>query len=637
MTGAALMIRAHLFEELGGWEELYEYYFEDIDLCLRAQSRGWAVVRVTDAIVWHAISATASQGSDFKLQLTWRNRLLLMVVHWPVSLWRQVWTRVCGKELRQFGERIRARASHDAWLQFRSWGGVCKRIFAALRLRDWVGENTQWVEFLREPGSVPVISLPAVVATEEKVRSKRLAQTPAKILVCGMCPLPFEDTLQNYGPGIRTWQFAWSLAQAGHEVILVAMEIPGIYKAGEMVAEEQKDGVAIHRLIGREFMEPKTIEGFVARYSPDAVVGATIYGSFALARSKPEIPFWADQFGHVMAEAQAKAALEKANWPLAHWWKMVEPVMRRADRISTVSQRQMYAAIGELGAVGRLASETCGYDFTAVIPCALIPNAATPTESVIRGIKVADDDFVVLWSGGYNVWSDVQTLFEALESAMEKDSRIHFVSTGGAIKGHDSATYAQFEELIGGSAFADRFHLEGWVRNSLVPSYVAEADLGVLTEQTIYEGLLGSKNRIIQWMGDGLPVAYNRVGDLGDYLFENDAGLVFQPGDAEALSQHILWAANHSQELSAMSRKARSLARAELSFESSTRPLLVWAKQPEFAPDASSRASIQSPLDHGTVGDRVSVKAQKLSTIRRSPTLRRLWRQLVSSERQTRK
>ncbi len=634
VTGAALMIRKSLFEELGGWEELYDYYYEDIDFCLRAQSHGWKVLRVTDAIVWHAISATASQGSDFKLQLTWRNRLLLMVIHWPVPLLRQVWAQVCATELRQFGQRIRARSSHDAWVQLRSWGGVGKRLLTALRLRGRVGEDKQWVGYLREPGSVPVISLPEVKRDEDRVQSMGAATKPARILVCGMCPLPFENTLQNYGPGIRTWQLAWSLARAGHEVILVAMEIPEIYEAGEMVAEEEHDGVAIHRLVGQAFMEPKTIEGLIARYTPDAVVGATIYGAFALARTEPEIPFWADQFGHVMAEAQAKAALEQANWPLAHWWKMVEPVMRRADRVSTVSQRQAYAAIGELGAIGRLTSETCGYDFTAVIPCALIPRAATPTEKVIRGIKVADDDFVVLWSGGYNVWSDVETLFGALESAMEKQNRIHFVSTGGGIKGHDSATYARFEELIGGSAFPERFHLEGWVRNSLVPSYVAESDLGVLTEQPIYEGLLGSKNRIIQWMGDGLPVACNQVGDLGDYLFEKEAGLIFQPGDAAALSQHILWASTHSQELGAMSRRAKSLARAEMSFESSTRPLLEWAKMPEFAPDASSRASIRSPLDHGGIRDRVAVKAQEISTVRRSSTLRRLWRRLVTPERQ---
>ena len=38
----------------------------------------------------------------------------------------------------------------------------------------------------------------------------------SKVLVCGMCPLPWENTEKNYGPGIRTWQFAWSLANAGH-------------------------------------------------------------------------------------------------------------------------------------------------------------------------------------------------------------------------------------------------------------------------------------------------------------------------------------------------------------------------------------------------------------------------------------
>jgi glycosyltransferase involved in cell wall biosynthesis len=287
-----------------------------------------------------------------------------------------------------------------------------------------------------------------------------------------------------------------------------------------------------------------------------------------------------------------------------------------------------------LGALGRLGSETCGFDFTAVIPCALIPNGITPTEKVVRGVKLSEEDFVVLWSGGYNVWSDVETLFEALETAMREEGRIHFVSTGGAIEGHDSSSYARFRELIEGSTLNRRFHLEGWVRSRLVPCYVAEADLGVLTEQPIYEGLLGSKNRIIQWMGEGLPVAYNRVGDLGDFLFDNDVGLVFRPGDAKALARHILWAAGHPQDLRAMSRRARTLARSDLSFQNTTRDLVEWARQPEFAPDASIRASIRNPIDHGGLGDRVSVEAQKISAIRRSPVLRRLWRHLVAPARQ---
>ncbi len=409
------------------------------------------------------------------------------------------------------------------------------------------------------------------------------------ILVCGLCPLPFENTLRSFGPGIRTWQFARSLAAAGHRVQLLAMEIPGSYEDDAPERNERRDGVDVERLDDQEFFDRARLEARIGELRPDAVVGATIYGSHVLALTRPEIPFWADQFGHVMAEAQAKAYLEGENWPLQHFWKLLEPVLQRADRLSAVSHRQRFASIGELGMMGRLTSETCGYEFTAVIPCAMVPGDDAPLHPVLRGSEIPEDAFVVLSSGGYNVWTDVATLFEGLEIALEKEPRIHFVSTGGAIEGHDESTYRDFQGRIEGSRYRDRYHLQGWVRADLVPSIQAEADLGVVAEAPIYEGRLGSKNRIVQWMGAGLPVLYNRMGDLGALLADKDLGLTFEIGDAATMAKRILWAAENPRALRRLERRARRYTLEELSFEATTRELVSWAENPERAPDAGGK------------------------------------------------
>jgi GT2 family glycosyltransferase len=160
VTGAALMIRTHLFEELAGWEELYEYYFEDIDFCLRAQSRGWAVVRVTDAIVWHAISATAARGSEFKLHLTWRNRLLLWFIHWPTGELIKTAPKLVYDEVSLMARRLVHKAYFDARLQARSWKDFLRHFPQAVRLRRQARGDGAWVGLLKRAGSVPVIHLP---------------------------------------------------------------------------------------------------------------------------------------------------------------------------------------------------------------------------------------------------------------------------------------------------------------------------------------------------------------------------------------------------------------------------------------------------------------------------------------------
>src|SRR5207249_7515050 len=43
VTGCCLLVRRECLEELGGLDEDYFLYYEDVDLCLRARKRGWTV------------------------------------------------------------------------------------------------------------------------------------------------------------------------------------------------------------------------------------------------------------------------------------------------------------------------------------------------------------------------------------------------------------------------------------------------------------------------------------------------------------------------------------------------------------------------------------------------------------------
>lgn len=407
----------------------------------------------------------------------------------------------------------------------------------------------------------------------------------SRLLIYGIAPLPFENTQKNYGPGIRSWQFARALADAGHEVLLVAVILDDAYVTPP-VGHETVDGVRIERVTKSQFVDPVRFRRSVAEFSPDGVVGATIYGSYALSVAQPEAPFWADQFGHVMAEAQAKSALDGNDNVVPFFWQLLEPVLCRADRISVVSECQRWAAVGELGAIGRLNFRTIGYDFTGVVPCALLPpcsHTATPPPHRRSG---ADEPLRVLWSGSYNTWSDVPTLVAGLERAMARHPGIRFVSTGGEVPGHDEATYRGLVERAAASRFADRFDLHGWLLADKLPAIVADCDLGVLTEKPIYEGMLGSKNRIVQWMSSGLAVAYNRIGDLGELLERDRLGLTFPVGDADALADRLCWAAENPQQLSLMADRARAYALEHLTFSATTRELVAWAACPAYAPDA---------------------------------------------------
>ena len=139
VTGAALMVRREPFDHLGGWEEFYGFYFEDIDLCLRARSHGMDVLLVEESVMSHAISATAARGSDMKLQLSWRNRFLLMMAHWPWPLLIKVGLRMAMGELRLAWRRARARA----WGASFASGQVVAWRCQAVAGGSWVSNETR--------------------------------------------------------------------------------------------------------------------------------------------------------------------------------------------------------------------------------------------------------------------------------------------------------------------------------------------------------------------------------------------------------------------------------------------------------------------------------------------------------------
>jgi GT2 family glycosyltransferase len=57
LLGAFLLMRRTMLEELGGWDEGYRHYVEDIDLCYRAMRAGWERWYVPAAVVTHDYAA----------------------------------------------------------------------------------------------------------------------------------------------------------------------------------------------------------------------------------------------------------------------------------------------------------------------------------------------------------------------------------------------------------------------------------------------------------------------------------------------------------------------------------------------------------------------------------------------------
>lgn len=51
--GSSLMVRKSMVEQVGGWDEALEMFFNDVDWCLRIKQNGWKIYFVPDAVMTH--------------------------------------------------------------------------------------------------------------------------------------------------------------------------------------------------------------------------------------------------------------------------------------------------------------------------------------------------------------------------------------------------------------------------------------------------------------------------------------------------------------------------------------------------------------------------------------------------------
>ena len=299
-----------------------------------------------------------------------------------------------------------------------------------------------------------------------------------------------------------------------------------------------------------------------------------------------EIPLWADLHGAIMPELQAKGSVtsDPNLFRIVH--RLYFRLLSRGDRFSAVSEPQRKMVIGELGMIGRLNRENFRTDLVSVIPIALDPDEPPiHHEQVIKGVLCGKDDFVVLWSGGYNTWADVETLFAGIDAAMERNPRVHYVSTGGGIQGHSEAGYKRLKRLIAGSPHKDRYHLLGWLPFEKVQNYYFEADLGINVDLPIYESEFGARTRFLPWCQAKLLILTTVITEISRILVDADLALGVPTQDAAALADAIVRAEQNREENRRRGAAAHEFAVRNWSMDKATESLREWAKHPTSAPD----------------------------------------------------
>lgn len=81
VIGAFFLVRRSLFEALGGFDEQFFVYFEEVDFAYRAHKAGWRSVYLADVQAFHAGGGTSDQVKAKRLFYSLRSRLLYAFKH----------------------------------------------------------------------------------------------------------------------------------------------------------------------------------------------------------------------------------------------------------------------------------------------------------------------------------------------------------------------------------------------------------------------------------------------------------------------------------------------------------------------------------------------------------------------------
>lgn len=84
LMGAFFLVRRNLFESLGGFDERFFVYFEEVDFSYRAREAGWSSVYLADVQAFHVGGGTSKQVKAKRLFYSLRSRLLYVAKHFSV-------------------------------------------------------------------------------------------------------------------------------------------------------------------------------------------------------------------------------------------------------------------------------------------------------------------------------------------------------------------------------------------------------------------------------------------------------------------------------------------------------------------------------------------------------------------------
>jgi GT2 family glycosyltransferase/glycosyltransferase involved in cell wall biosynthesis len=617
-TGSAMVMPTELFRRVGGFDERFFMFFEDVDLGWRLWLLGFRVRYVPTSLTFHRHHVTMERlGSYFESYLLARNAIYTVYKNYdeqnlgrilPATLLLALRRGTAVGELDRHSLDLATAPPDDGEPTM----PISKHAVAALNAADTFLEELPSLTATRRDIQdqrvrtdaeisrlfkvpfLPNIGVPAYVEAVTDVIDAfdiRAGLTERRRIV-----IATSDTLtpRMAGPAIRAWHMAKALS-VEHDVKLVTKSRCEVSHPDF----ECRGGVGPEQWVDLErWCDVVIFQGFLLFEVPslidsDKIIVVDLYDPFHLEQL---------ELGRYQPRVERVREIGQSV-------RVLNDQVRRGDFFLCASEKQWDFWLGQLSAMQRVNPYVYDEDeslkrMLAVVPFGVADEPPERTGPGIRGVTpgIGPDDKVLIWGGGIYNWFDPITLIRAVDRLRQKvpEVRLYFLGTK-----HPNPDVPEMKVAWEARQLADELGLldshvffnDGWVPYDERQNYFLDADIGVTTHLDHVETEFSFRTRVLDYLWTSLPVVTTAGDTLADLVESRELGLTVPALDVDALEEALYRMLTDEALIAECKTNAAAVA-AEFRWSNILEPLLEFCRSAERAPDSFDLAPVLSEHLH---------------------------------------
>ncbi|MFD3163576.1 glycosyltransferase [Herpetosiphon sp. NSE202] len=620
--GGAMLADRATFLAIGGFDESYFAYFEDVDFGWRAWLLGYQVRFTPAAVVYHRQHATANTMGGHQIRsLLERNALRTIIKHYAdEQLWRILPAALLliiqrslldgagGFDRKEFDLRLRNQGDQTSTMHvpkimlsyiaalgdvLDGWDGLWAERQRIQQLRQ--RSDAELFKLFEQPFGLIDIDIQLHMQQQTMVESFKLRELmphpTTNVLIVSIDPL--QAALA--GPAIRSVQIAKQLSQHC-KVVLAAPDradvtIPNV----QTIAFPSNDGASLGELaLNAEviIVQGYSLQKYPQLLNAERILVVDLYDPFHF-----EALELAERRGMSLERAIAvnDASVEAISEQLA-----------LGDFFICASERQRDLWLGALTVSKRLTPEHYRNDPTLrklidLVPFGLPSEPPQATQPVMRGVieGIHHDDVIALWGGGIWEWLDPLTIIRAMAELQHSHPQLKLVFMGGQHpNSQDVGVMQRYTEAVDlakalGLYAKTVFFNQTWVEYEQRVNYLLEADLGVSAHHNHTETRFAFRTRLLDYLWASLPMIVSAGDSLADVVQHEQLGQVVAIEDVQGWVAALAHAADTRSNREQRQAQFAHVQQA-YTWEQACAPLVAFCRQPQYAADKRRNVKAQS-------------------------------------------